>query len=162
MSRQFQTALLSSMEVALDGGDPEKARKYVRDVISEVGDSTIDDLTTKSAMCRILGKPLQRIPQLGSSSSPIAEAWIAWASNEQSDIHCQRVEAHLSRDDKNQGFLESLAYTYWGEAVIHLLHGDTEGSRGSFIKSSKLCFELHIDIPQSILWTHASTFFPVS
>lgn len=129
---------------------------------------TVEELTTQSAMYRILGQegpinhrfdPAVR-PYERKLFETIAQAWMIWAAEEPPGEALEALHQLQEDTPPKKGALHLMALQPWKLAVEALLEEDLAEAKRRFLRSAELGGQFGTETNPVIQWTFVATLFP--
>ena len=161
-----QSKALSTALIAVDQGrDQDKTLKLVQRALDQGIFSTIEELTTQSAMRLIIGQEGSTNYLLQPAERPlhrrffetVARAWMIWAEGGPTGIALE--ELHDLREPSPSTGALHMTLKPWKLAVEALLLEDLAEAKRRFLRSSELGSQFGTEASTVIQWSYVASFF---
>jgi len=162
-------ALLAALAYVDRGVDRDGALEKVQRALDRGTFLTVEELTIRSAMRRILGQEALASYRFYPAVRPTsrhffevsARAWMIWAekgsaSEALTDLHS------LEEPSPKSGALHLMALVPWKLAIEALLEEDLAEARRQFLRSAELGSQIGTETNPAVQWSYAASFFASS
>lgn len=169
----FEMSALNAALSAIDAGlDIEEARTLVRSALKRKSvPETLDEHVVIAAMRRISGEVVV-VPSVKIHKDPwdrrladvTATSWLAWAKGEFTPALSQLPPLLRDHDERDKipgedGAIQLLSISFWGEAVVQLAKGDLVAAHRFFRRALELGSQFGTETHPIVSWSYAASFF---